>query len=305
MLEIRKYQIANFPSFITPEKTFRLDEWWSLVFLTGDYPSLSKLMKAILCCFHGPVVENSFSSMNYILDKRSGRMDIKTYSAIQTVRTSLKSNGTSSLNYFHRDNIHRDPIKSALCKNMQTSSKRYREENLKHVQRERKSTKTDGQNSIKVSEGTALKTFVEDKRKLNKKYKASIQNSSKRPRSTKPNKETAIQSEPMSKKPKLTLKPNLVPRSIKTTKENAIQSEPMSKKPKLTPKSYLEKPKSIKASKKSAIESEPMSKIPGSTSKPDLESAANATSSQLPTKHSVVERQKEDWKKFFQAIKKQ
>ena len=47
------------------------------------------LEKFFLTVFHGPRVESSFSVMGHVMDKKSGRMNVSTYSAIQTVKYSL------------------------------------------------------------------------------------------------------------------------------------------------------------------------------------------------------------------------
>ena len=43
----------------------------------------------LLTIFHGPRVESSFSVMDDIMDKKSGRLNESTYSAIQMVKYSL------------------------------------------------------------------------------------------------------------------------------------------------------------------------------------------------------------------------
>ena len=48
----------------------RIDDWWAEVDSTGKYAALTKLVKAVLSCFHGPQVESSFSVMGDIIDKR-------------------------------------------------------------------------------------------------------------------------------------------------------------------------------------------------------------------------------------------
>ena len=65
----------------------RADTWWFK--LKDKYPLLSKMSLALLTIFHGPRVESSFSVMGDIMDKKSGRMNVSTYSAIQTVKYSL------------------------------------------------------------------------------------------------------------------------------------------------------------------------------------------------------------------------
>ena len=162
MIEVRNYQTDNLALYAQSERqSQRLDEWWVSVFSTGNYPSLSKLVKSIISLFHGPVVENTFSSMNYIIDSRSGRMDVRTYSAVQTVRTSLKARNKSSLEYFHRNNVKLDPVKINLIKNIQNSSKRYREEKAKEAgenkvaKSKQKLTKSEGQMILKEIEAAA------------------------------------------------------------------------------------------------------------------------------------------------------
>ena len=46
---------------------------------------------ALLTIFLGPRVESSFSVMGDVMDKKFGRMNVSTYSAIQTVKYSLKA----------------------------------------------------------------------------------------------------------------------------------------------------------------------------------------------------------------------
>ena len=78
--ELRDVLLSN-------DKPVRTDKWWSL--LHGKYPILSKVSLASLTVFHGPRVESSFSIMGYVMDKKSGRMNVSTYSTKQTVKYSL------------------------------------------------------------------------------------------------------------------------------------------------------------------------------------------------------------------------
>ena len=45
----------------------QLDTWWALVFLIGKFSALSKMVAALLSCFHGPQVEGSFSVMGNVI----------------------------------------------------------------------------------------------------------------------------------------------------------------------------------------------------------------------------------------------
>ena len=65
----------------------RADTWWFK--LKDKYPLLSKMSLVLLTIFYGPRVESSFSVMDDIMDKKSGRMNVSTYSAIQMVKYSL------------------------------------------------------------------------------------------------------------------------------------------------------------------------------------------------------------------------
>ena len=72
----------NLPAF--HEEKNRADIWWYQ--LKGRYPTICKVSLALLSIFHDPRVELLFRTMGNILDKQSGRMNVDTYSAIQTVK---------------------------------------------------------------------------------------------------------------------------------------------------------------------------------------------------------------------------
>lgn len=63
--EIRKFHIDN--SLPEIEDT-RIDHWWGKDEVVQKYPNLSKLVQALLSCFHGPQVESSFNVMNDVID---------------------------------------------------------------------------------------------------------------------------------------------------------------------------------------------------------------------------------------------
>ena len=64
-----------------------VDEWWATV-NTEQYPTLTTAAKGLLRCFHGPMVEGSFSIMGDLLDEGKARMDMETYAALQLVKFS-------------------------------------------------------------------------------------------------------------------------------------------------------------------------------------------------------------------------
>ena len=88
--ECRKIMVGpTLPTALVEKKFVRADTWW---FKPKDkYPLLSKMSLALLNIFHGPRVESSFSVMGDIMDKKSGRMNVSTYSAIETVKYSLNA----------------------------------------------------------------------------------------------------------------------------------------------------------------------------------------------------------------------
>jgi len=124
--EIYRYQVDNLPPRLTKSGgEVRLDVWWTSVFNTQKYPSLSKIVKAIMSCFHGPQVEGSFNVMGDVMDEKSGRMNVETYSSIQTVKYGMRATNKSAIQLFQRKDILHDPVDKILCNNIQSSYKRY------------------------------------------------------------------------------------------------------------------------------------------------------------------------------------
>ena len=75
--------------------------------------------------------------MNDIICKKTNRMEVKTFSALQNVRYFLKSKEkhqekkqskklSTSLDLFHRDDIKKDPVDSKVSRHMQMAHGRYR-----------------------------------------------------------------------------------------------------------------------------------------------------------------------------------
>ena len=95
--EARKIFIdCTLPSpFDDKGKEVRCLDWWLGV--SDKYPILFKVVTAILSIFHGPRVESSFSVMGDVIDAKSGRIDIKTFDAIQTVKYSLYGSQVNQL----------------------------------------------------------------------------------------------------------------------------------------------------------------------------------------------------------------
>ena len=109
-----------------PDKcNMRVDHWWALVAKTNKYDLLVKCVNAVLSCFHGPLIEGTFSVMSNVLDDRSSRMQIETYSAIQMVKHELVVQGMSSIQTFHHADPMHATISGELCQNMRNVYQAY------------------------------------------------------------------------------------------------------------------------------------------------------------------------------------
>ena len=64
--------------------------------------------------------------MNDIINSRSGRTEIDTYSPIVTTKYNINSAGKSAAIKYNRKDILRDPADSTLSYYMRTSSSRYK-----------------------------------------------------------------------------------------------------------------------------------------------------------------------------------
>ena len=88
---------------------------------------------ALLTIFHGPRVESSFSVMGDVMDKKSGRMNVSTYSAIQTVKYSLNAKTShvftpKSVQVFQRSDWLKSPVMSEVVEGIRNSKKVYKNE---------------------------------------------------------------------------------------------------------------------------------------------------------------------------------
>lgn len=139
--EVHIYQVdKTLPSYCSESgENMRIDEWWAKLLKLNKFPFLTKMVLALLSCFHGPQVESSFSMMGNILDKESGNMKIETFSAIQTVKYKLQSQQKSALQFFKKNNPLNDPVDKYLNNNMKSSYSEYKKEiQEKEEERERK-----------------------------------------------------------------------------------------------------------------------------------------------------------------------
>ena len=105
----------------------RLDTWWTMVFRTGRYPCLAKIVKACLSVFVSPQV--SFSGMNDLISPKTNRVNVETFSALQNIRSYVKSKESqpqkqstimpTSLKLFHRGDVSNDPVDCKIARHMQ------------------------------------------------------------------------------------------------------------------------------------------------------------------------------------------
>ena len=127
--ECRAMQIVDtafLPVVQSPEgEVKRADHWWAEVAQSKKYPKLILVVKACLSIFTGPQIEQAFSQMNQIITPTSNRLDVQTYSAMISIRFHLKAKKMTSLTWFHRNDIHKDPIDKGIAHAMQTAYNTY------------------------------------------------------------------------------------------------------------------------------------------------------------------------------------
>ena len=130
--EVRAVMVdSNLPSAtsMVNDKEQDIDclKWWKLV--KERYPFLFKMVTGILSIFHGPGVESSFNVMGDIIDKKLGRINLETYSAIQDIKYGLKARHPLEQNRcvkeFHRKSRLYTPTNPALTRNMRNSFSLY------------------------------------------------------------------------------------------------------------------------------------------------------------------------------------
>ena len=143
-LEVNDYHLStNLPTINKTDGCAKcLDEWWSEVFEMKRFPVLEKVIKACLSIFTGPMIEQSFSAMNNIINKKTNRLNVETFSAIQSIRYDLKSTQQDTFSRYRRINFLRSPINRPLCRKMSLSYKTYSEK-LEKLRNKRKKSRED------------------------------------------------------------------------------------------------------------------------------------------------------------------
>ena len=144
----------------------RVDEWWADIFSKYPLPLLSKVVKAVLSIFHGPVVESSFNIMADIIDQRSGRMNMATFDAYHTTRFSIMASGKTACSLFRRANVLRDPLNKRLITNMATASQEYYKGlSEKKAAKQRRAALFDKRDARVASKRKAIETLREEAKK--------------------------------------------------------------------------------------------------------------------------------------------
>ena len=114
------------PPALVEKKFVTADTWWFK--LKDKCPLSSKMSLALLIIFHGPGVESSFSVMGDVMDKKSGRMNVSIYSAIQMVKCSLNTKTShafrpKSVQVFQRSDQLKSLVMSEVVEGITNSKK--------------------------------------------------------------------------------------------------------------------------------------------------------------------------------------
>ena len=83
-----------------------------------------------------------YSAMNDVINKKTNRMNVSTFAAIQTVKYNLRAENETSINRYKRLNFLRSPINRDQCRKMQLSRKAY-EDKLADEREKRKKVQQD------------------------------------------------------------------------------------------------------------------------------------------------------------------
>lgn len=114
-------------------------EWWTQVEHTKRYPVLCKIAMGVLSIFHGPRVESTFNVMGDVIGIKSGRMNVETYSSIQSVKNVLKARKTTALKMFKRKDMKFSPVDRHICLKLRSAAGRYKQkQNSLRVQKLRR-----------------------------------------------------------------------------------------------------------------------------------------------------------------------
>ena len=116
---------TDLPPVENDGKVISLDQWWNRIFAGGKYPVLSRIIKGALSIFCGPKIEQSFSVMNHLINKKTNRISV-TYQAYQDIKYDLQAKDTNTIKLYHREDILKSPVDRAICYYIQTASSRHK-----------------------------------------------------------------------------------------------------------------------------------------------------------------------------------
>ena len=151
---------------------------------SGRYPHLSKVVAAALSIFHGPQVESSFNIMGDVIDAKKNRLNIETFSAIQSIKYSLRRRKTSAIDFTKREDPIFDPVNKKMCYNLRAAAARYKaqkDERAAAKMARKKGYKQNGQKSIskpeakKAMEDAELKARQAHEKERNRARKRALQ----------------------------------------------------------------------------------------------------------------------------------
>lgn len=184
-LELRLFQIDTKLSSFDSNNVIH---FWKRVFEIQEegkvkYPILSKMIKSVLSCFHGPAVESTFNVMNNIMTEKRSSLNIESLDSIQTIKYYLKSvNKSTCLMFGSKDPAH-EPLQADYRSNLINSWGTYQQSLQCATSEEPNDVHSDADN-------TSVKSSEESSDTNEKKRKATEENS----RLPKKNKQTKIAS---------------------------------------------------------------------------------------------------------------
>ena len=161
--EVKKYNSDPSVSKLDPSE--QVDGYWAKID-SQSYPILTKVAKALLSAFHGPLVEGSFSEMGELIDEKSGRLDVETYAALQTVRSTLAAKEVSAIDYFKKSKPIHQPVDKLLVQNMQTAWKKNDvRKSTTRTQNEKRKTELGATNKKATPKRTAKEVMMNEAKK--------------------------------------------------------------------------------------------------------------------------------------------
>ena len=108
------------------------------------------------------MIEQSFSTMNNVIKKKTNRINIETVNAIQTVKYDLKAKNETTISRYQRTDVLRSPIDRRLCYRVPHSYALYKK-NLETLGNARK-RKRDEMGSKEVSKTKKMPVHVRAKK---------------------------------------------------------------------------------------------------------------------------------------------